>query len=206
MAEFLNTYFASFDSWLLGIGASLHSAAGEFFDPVFFFITLFGEKGLFMIVLSQILVFIPKTRKIGVTMLISLAIGALLTNVVLKPIVARVRPYEAVELFRGYWEAVGHGPEHDFSFPSGHTNAAFSTFTGLFLACKNKKIAWMIFIPAVLIAFSRIYIAVHYPTDVIGGMIVGVLSALAAHFVVSRYWDRFEKKEVRLKKDKANGE
>jgi len=197
-AEFLNDFFASFDAWLLGIGASLHEAAGSVFDPVFSFITLFGEGGFFCIALALVLMMIPRTRKVGYTVSAAMLIGLLLTNVTLKPLIARERPYDAVELFRRYWEAVGHGPEGDYSFPSGHTNIVFCAATAIFLAGK-RKYTWLCHIPAVLVGFSRIYIAVHYPSDVLGGMVTGAISGICGYFIVKAVYVRIEKR----KKEKA---
>ena len=204
-AEFLNTFFAGFDASLLAFGAFLHEAAGAVLDPIFFFLTMLGDHGLFFMLLALVLAIIPKTRKIGLTMAGAIFIGALITNIGLKNIVARPRPYVTSEQFRVYWEAVGHGPESDPSFPSGHATAAFASMTALFLTVK-KKYSWPGLVLALLVSFSRIYIAVHYPSDVLVGMIIGIGAGVAAYYLVKLFYSKIAPKLIEklgLKKKKS---
>lgn len=114
----------------------------------------------------------------GLTALIAMGIGALFVNVGLKNIVARTRPYEVIEGLRILVER-----QSDFSFPSGHSCASFaSAFVYFRMAPKKWGIPALIL--AALIAFSRLYVGVHYPTDVIAGILIGILSALAAMALV----------------------
>lgn len=137
-------------------------------------ITHLGDAGWFWILLGILLLIPKKTRKAGIAALMALAIGALITNVALKNIVARIRPYEMVEGLRLLIE-----PQPDFSFPSGHTCASFGAALAMYSFLERK---WGIplVILAVLISLSRLYVGVHYPTDVIGGAVVGVLAAWGA--------------------------
>ena len=205
-AEFLNTFFAGFDAALMGFGSFLHETAGAILNPLFSFFTLFGDHGLFFILLAIVLAIIPKTRKIGLTMAGAIFIGALITNIGLKNIVDRPRPYDANELFRSYWEAVGHGPESDSSFPSGHATVAFASMTAVFLTV-NKRYSWTGFVFAFLIAFSRIYIAVHYPSDVLFGIIIGIGAGIASYYLVKLFYSKIAPhlfKKLGLKKKKAS--
>lgn len=205
-AEFLNTFFAGFDSALMAFGASLHEAAGAVLDPIFFFLTMLGDHGLFFILLAIVLAIIPKTRKVGLTMGVSIFIIIIVAEFGLKNIVARPRPYVTNEIFRSYWEAVGHGEASGMSFPSVHATVAFASMTSLFLTV-NKKYSWTGFILAFLIAFSRIYIAVHYPSDVLFGMIIGIVSGIAAYYLVKLFYSKIAPKLIEKfgrKKKKAS--
>jgi len=189
IADFLDKNFAGFDGAILTFAHNLHEAAGAVLDPILTTITHLGDKGLFFLALAFILLIIPKTRKFGFAMAIAALIGVIVTNVALKNIVARVRPYEASELFRSYFEVFGIKAESDWSFPSGHTNIAFSTMTAFFLTA-NKKYSWTALVLASLVAFSRIYIAIHYPTDVFAGVIIGVSAGVAGFFIMKAIYKR----------------
>ena len=152
----------------------------EWMDWFWKAVTHLGDGGVFWILLGIILLFSKKTRPAGVAALLALLVGALITNVCLKNFVARIRPYEVVEGLRLMIER-----QRDYSFPSGHTAASFAAMTALFLA-KMKK-AWIAaLVLAVLIAFSRLYFYVHYPTDVLGGAVVGILSGIIGYAIVEK--------------------
>lgn len=128
-----------------------------------------GDAGFIWILLAGVLLMIPKTRKVGILVSVALLLDVLTCNVILKPLIARTRPYDvntAVELLI-------RAPR-DYSFPSGHTAASFAAAAALWFADK-KKIAIPALVLAVLIAFSRMYFYVHYPTDVLGGAILGMV-------------------------------
>ena len=145
-----------------------------FTDGFWKLITFLGDGGWFWIVLGVALLFSKKTRKSGYTALLALIIGALITNLLLKNAVARVRPYDTVEGLVPLVKKL-----KDYSFPSGHTCASFAcafVYYKLYPDIKGK----MAMALAVLIALSRLYVGVHYPTDVLGGAVVGILSAVLA--------------------------
>lgn len=128
-----------------------------------------GDAGFIWILLTGVLLMIPKTRKVGILVSVALLLDVLTCNVILKPLIARTRPYDvntAVELLI-------RAPR-DYSFPSGHTAASFAAAAALWFADK-KKLAIPALVLAVLIAFSRMYFYVHYPTDVLGGAILGMV-------------------------------
>lgn len=184
MADWLNTAFRSFDFALLEFGHNLHLSAGGFFDWFLRFITIFGDGGIFLILLSIGLIAFKKTRKIGITMLGAIAIGAIITNLTIKPIVARPRPYaDESYVFFKWWQEVGAIPESEFSFPSGHSTASMAAMMAFFVA-GNKKYSWTGFIFAFLVGFSRIYLCVHYPSDVIFGFIVGIVAGSISYLIV----------------------
>lgn len=149
-------------------------------DKILAFITSLGNAGIIWIVLAVVLLILPKTRKTGIIVAAALLMDLVLCNLILKNLVARVRPYDVNTAI-----AVLIKKPLDFSFPSGHTAASFAAMTALFLA-KMKK-AWIAaLVLAVLIAFSRLYFYVHYPTDVLGGAVVGILSGIIGYAIVEK--------------------
>lgn len=196
-AQWLNTFFAGFDDAILRFAYSLHEIAmGGFFDFFLPLITKLGNGGIFFIVLSVILLLFKKTRKAGGAMLIAIIIGALLTNVTIKPFVERPRPYDSGNQFYwNCWNAVNGVVEHEIpSFPSGHATCSFAAM-GAFFAFMNKKWSWLGLVLAAIIGFSRNYLFVHYPSDIIGGMLIGLLGALIAYLVVKAIAKKVEQSD-----------
>lgn len=139
-------------------------------------ITHLGDFGIFWILLTIVLLIPKKTRKAGLASALALIIGTLITNVAIKNVVARVRPYEVIQELDLMIEK-----QKDFSFPSGHTCASFASAFAIY-KCKEvfpKKWRTAAMVLATLIALSRLYVGVHYPTDVLGGLIVGLFSGWA---------------------------
>ncbi len=137
-------------------------------------ITFLGDGGWFWIALGAVLFMVPKTRRTGAAVLISLAAGFILGNLILKNVVARQRPCwldQAVPLLI-------ESPT-DYSFPSGHSLASFEGAVSIFLYHKKWGIAAVIL--AALIACSRMYLFVHFPTDVLAGSLLGILIAVLVH-------------------------
>ena len=151
------------------------------------FVSHLGDSGLFWIILCAILLLSKKTRKLGVCGLLALAFGVLITNVALKNVVGRIRPYDQFSDLTLLVEA-----QHDFSFPSGHACSSFAAAAAIFLSLDRNKKGWgiLLIILASLIAWSRLYVAVHFPTDVIVGILVGIFSAWAAHLILKKYHQR----------------
>ena len=149
----------------------------DFLDTVMPIITLFGEGGIFWIAWAVILLIIPKTRKIGLSMLIALILGLLVCNLTLKPLVARVRPYDLQEQDFGVYINLLINRQSDFSFPSGHTIASFEA--AVVLLKYSKKMGIPALILAILVSFSRLYLYVHYPSDVLVSVVLGTVFAFA---------------------------
>lgn len=134
-----------------------------------------GDAGLLWIVLSLILAVIPKTRKAGLLGLAALLMGFLVNNVLIKNLVARPRPYAMIPELT----TIVRRPS-DWSFPSGHSYAAFAAACSYWRALKGKGLdwlRWLTMIAAFLMAFSRLYGGVHYPTDVLCGGVIGAACA-----------------------------
>ena len=164
---------------LNGIQANLRNPVLDMLMPA---ITALGNGGLIWIALAGVLLLTPKHRKTGAAVLAGLVLEVICCNLVLKPLVARVRPCDvntAVQLLVAR-------PD-DFSFPSGHTGASFAAVSALFVSRNRLWIPALIL--AVLISFSRLYLYVHYPTDVLAGVLLGVMTGWAGS-VVSTYADK----------------
>ena len=173
MLSLLNSLAVSFDLPILDwIQATLQSGFMDFIMPI---ITVFGDAGIFWMICSAVLMFFPKTRKTGLGMAFALAMGLVVCNLTLKPMVARIRPYD-LQAELGVTINLLQGAMHDFSFPSGHTIASFEAATVLLK--NSKKMGIPAYILAIMVAFSRLYLYVHYPTDVIASIILGTVFAL----------------------------
>ena len=174
----LNTLAERFDLPVLDwIQTHLQS---ELLDKAMPIVTMLGDAGIFWIACAVLLMLIPRTRRMGLGMGFALAMGLLVCNVTLKPLVGRIRPYDyQINELGRTWESLLAGGKllietpHDFSFPSGHTIASFEACTVLMLG--NKKLGIPATLLAIAIAFSRLYLYVHYPTDVIASVILGTL-------------------------------
>ena len=177
-AMWLNTAFAGFDQAVTAGVHQLYDAAGWFFSPFLELISLMGKGGIFLILLSLCLIVSKRTRRFGTAMLLGVTIGALFTNLFIKVVIARPRPYaDENGFFYPLWQMMGAHMESDKSFPSGHTTAAFATMVPVFLLGK-KRVSWMALFFAFLMGLSRIYLVVHYPSDVLGGLIVGTIAGI----------------------------
>jgi len=158
------------------INGRLHSS--DFFNEFFKVVTYFGEHGIFAVGVCLALTAFKKSRKRGLYVLSSLGIEALAANLVLKPAFARVRPFVLDEGIADFLSSISAPVPSDASFPSGHTGIMFAFAFALYFAYGKK--AAPAFILSSLVALSRIYLCVHFPSDVLGGVIVGYLSAAAA--------------------------
>lgn len=157
-------------------------------DKVMPLITMLGNGGALWIVLGVILFIPKKQRKTAVILFSALIIEFLICNVCLKNAVATARPCDLNTTVK----LLIPKPQ-DYSFPSGHTGASFAAVTALYVG-KVKK--WYLFlIPAILIAFSRLYLYVHFPVDILGGFLVGVCSAFLARVMVSLFTNWYGKRK-----------
>ena len=200
MIAAIQSFFASiavsFDLPILEwIQAHLQSG---FFDVFMPFITKFGDGGVFWIAVSVIMLFFPKTRKWGWSVLTALLLGLVICNMILKPTIARVRPYDLYEELYGKAYPLLVKALHDGSFPSGHTIACFEACTALTI--RNKKVGIPAIILAVLVACSRLYLFVHYPTDVLFSVFAGTLFGFLGCVIVDAVYKKIPEKKGKYQK------
>lgn len=201
--------FTRFDgNLLIGIQNALNA---DWLTPIMKAITLFGEGGYFWIAVCLLLLFFKKTRRLGIFCTLSLMFTFICCNMVIKPAVDRTRPWEVFSAVHAFLP-----PPGDASFPSGHSANAMGPAWGMFIASlpgKNydtvpclgwkgigadprtvHKLAIAAVTLAVLIGISRLYLGMHYPSDVAGGLLVGMICATIVCTVITA----IEKKRGRI--------
>lgn len=146
-------------------------------DVFFKGVTHLGDAGIFWILLTVVLLCFRQTRKAGIYSACGLIASLVVNNLILKNLVGRVRPYEMVE---GLQCIVA--PAIDASFPSGHTGASFASAVSMYWQLPRGFAVFLIVL-ASLIAFSRLYVGIHYPTDVLGGLVTGIGIGLLVNVV-----------------------
>ena len=189
--ELFNHLAEHFDLPILEwIAGHLHCG---FLDRVMPLITALGNGGMFWIALAVVLIIIPKYRKAGLSMGLALLMGLLVCNLTLKPLIGRIRPYDYQLTHFGKTVSLLIAAPHDYSFPSGHTIASFEGAVALLL--HDRKLGIPATVLAVLIAFSRLYLYVHYPTDVLASVVLGVGFALLGTFLVKQGCNLWNKRK-----------
>lgn len=141
-------------------------------------VTFLGNGGWFWILCAVVLLAVPKTRKTGYAVALSLIFGAIVTNLLLKNIVARPRPFAEIEALIPMITK-----PKDFSFPSGHTTASFAVAL-VMLRMLPKKFGIPAVVLAALVAFSRLYLGVHYPTDILTGFVIALVGSTLSVWIV----------------------
>ena len=155
----------------------------EFLNPIMRFFSFLGNSGWLWIVICILLLIYKPTRPIGIIATVTLLVSAGICNGLLKQIVNRTRPYDAIEELR----LIAKKP-HDSSFPSGHSNASFAVACAI-TWCLTKKRKWVgviLIVIAALIAFSRLYVGAHYPTDVLAGVLLGMMCSRVTYLILRR--------------------
>jgi len=170
-------------------------------DVIMKTITRLGDGGLIWIVIAIILLLFKKYRYAGLASAISLILTLLTVNICIKNVVARIRPYEVIE---GLTRIVSE--QSDYSFPSGHTAHSFAVGIVVFIMLP-KCFGIPTLCLSVLMGLSRLYVGVHYPTDVLGGAIIGTIMALISVFIVGKIRNKFSGKENDISESEAlNGD
>lgn len=179
--------------------ATFHSQA--WLNYIMVGITWLGEFGLIAIVTAAVLLIFKKTRWAGVAVAVSLIFDVLIVNVILKLSVNRARPWTEWEEITSFYSAFGIRQPTDSSFPSGHTASTFAAAIALTFRYKWKGAPALIV--ACLVALSRIYLCLHYPSDVLGGILIGSACGVAGHFITCYIQKLFK---ARAERNKGEGE
>ncbi len=160
--------------WEFVVLNNIQGIRNAFLDRAMPCISFLGRWCLLWIVLTILCLAVKRYRKLGRSLLCNMAVSVVVCNLIMKRVVQRIRPYvlnETVQLIVP--------PESEYSFPSGHTFFAFSCATIVFFYHKKAGIA--LYVLAVVMAFSRLYLYVHFPTDVMFGALFGVLTAVLSY-------------------------
>lgn len=164
---------------------AIQNLRSEYLDKIMIIITSLGNLGIFWICVGLLLLIGKKTRKTGITVIIALILCFLVGNIILKNTVKRDRP----SWIDNSIDILIDNPK-DYSFPSGHTEASFAAAMAIYLNRKKEGILALILAGA--IAFSRLYMFVHFPSDVVGGMIIGCIIGIMANIIVNKVYMKNE--------------
>lgn len=176
----------TFDNSILNFLASLQNG---FFDWLFKIATYLGDNGYLWFGIAFILLCFKKTRDLGIIIIISMAISFLCSNIIIKNIIRRARPFIKNKEIQLIIKA-----PYGYSFPSAHSSSSFAAATSIFK--RNKKCGIGAYFAAFLIALSRSYLHVHYPTDILCGAVIGILCGIGGSSIFQKAQKAFlEKKE-----------
>ena len=197
--------------WELDVLKWFNEAHNAFLDVFMPLVTKLGDAGIFWIILTIVLLIIPKTRKLGLASFLALLLDVILCNGVIKPIAIRCRPgwlmfFEGgPDWIRGMIDNMLVSFPNDYSFPSGHTAASFASATALFATLKGKNKWWGVgaLVLAAIIGISRLYVCVHWPTDVICGCILGIICGIVGWAIARPLYDFLAKKFTAMKEKRA---
>ncbi|MBQ8078288.1 MAG: phosphatase PAP2 family protein [Eubacterium sp.] len=201
LGERINEIFYGFDMWAFHFFGSMQNG---FLTALAQLFTTIGDEAFVIptAVLGLVLCCFKKTRKFGFALVFAIIIGTLVTNVVVKPAALRIRPYNTLQGNADYWKwyvGAGQLSESDYSFPSGHTTAAFEIAVSMALVFRSegkKKIAILLPIIALCTMGSRVYLMVHYASDVICGLVVGTIAGVCGYYIAVAICKAFEKSKA----------
>lgn len=162
----------------LSILNAIETLQNPVLDRISIIMAQLGTGGAIFILIGLCFSIFKKTRRMGFNILLSLVLSAILGNLILKPLIHRVRPYNAIG------RKILVNPLIDGSFPSGHTYSAFATAFSVLFYDKKNGIILLSF--AILMGFTRLYLFVHYPTDVLGGVALGYICAIVAKKILEK--------------------
>lgn len=164
------------------VHATFHSQT--WLNYIMKYVTYIGEFGAGAIICAAVLLIFKKTRWAGVAVAVACVLDVLIVNVILKLSVNRARPWQTYPNlgFQEFHKAIGVREPTDSSFPSGHTAALFAAAVALVMYYKVKGLPALGV--ALLVALSRLYLCMHYPSDVLGGMLIGTACGVGGYFLM----------------------
>ena len=161
-------------------------------DVFFSLVTHLGDGGIFWICVAVLFLFFKRTRKTGIMMGAALILGLIIGNGILKNVIGRVRPYYLEGALRTIDQLLVKAPS-DASFPSGHTLASFECATVLMI--RDRRFGIPALIIAVSVALSRLYLYIHFPTDVFAGAVLGIINGILGVIIVNAVWKAIENRK-----------
>lgn len=170
-------------NWEFSILYAIQNIHNPILDKIMIFISALGNDGIFWIAIGVVCLFMKKHRKMGLQVLITMLCTFIIGNLILKNVFARPRPCDIDTTI----EMLISRP-HGHSFPSGHSMNGMTAAVALFL--NNKKIGIPALVLASVIGFSRMYLFVHFPTDVLGGFAVGLIVAIVVDWAFKKVQQR----------------
>lgn len=177
---------AEIDLFFAKLANQVRESLGVVLTPLFKVYTFLGNSGWFFILFGLAFVWFKKTRVMAITLLLGMLFGFLITNVFLKNVVARNRPFiDETSIYYEYWMKAGSLKESSYSFPSGHSTVSM-VFGSVMLILFKKKYSWLFLLVPFLMGFTRIYFVVHYASDVFVGWLVGALCGVSSYFIIKR--------------------
>lgn len=165
--------------WELSVLEWFDSIHGSVLDPIMVGITYSATSGLIWFVMGFLMTCSQKWRRCGVSVIVAVILAYIVVDVALKPLVCRERPFDVSD-----FDLLIAAPD-TWSFPSGHTASAFAGATAILIHNRRWGVVAMVY--AVLVGVSRLYLCVHWPTDVIAGAIIGIAVAVIAVWFMSRW-------------------
>lgn len=170
------SFIQAIDSFLPRV---LESIANPFWDSFMVFVSHLGDAGFVWIIVVLTLLISKKYRKVGIIAAVSLTVCFVTGNYLIKPLVGRIRPCNLYPDLRMIVPCLT-----DYSFPSMHTATAFSVSAVLFR--HNKLMGIPAIILSVFIALSRVYLNLHFATDIVCGALYGIIFALFTDIVIKK--------------------
>ena len=187
-AAWLNDVFSLFDTFFLGLHHELAVSYADTLTPIANALGAAGHMGIMFGVLGVFLLIFRKTRMAGAAILLAVAIGGTISEFVLEDLVARPRPYLMSDTFNSWWQFVGSPEAHGFSFPSGHVTGATAAMIALAYAARRWWVSLAGVLMVVAMAISRMYLQVHYPSDVLAGFILGFFAGIIGYAIIQGVW------------------
>lgn len=181
----------SFDYFILSIFHEIAVNYGFIFNPIAKIFHHIGSPLTCAPAIICLLLFLFTRKKRWLVIFVAICCSSAISQLLIKSLVTRLRPFnqEAVIEYKDWWMAAGSINEKGKSFPSGHSASSMGFAVSLFITSNKKKIAWLGFVYAFIMACSRCYAMVHYPSDVIVGLIIG---AFVGYFIV-KLFRRYDK-------------
>lgn len=202
-AAWLNDTFALFDSFVLGLHHELALQFGEYLAMPAHVLDVGGHLGVMFGVFAVLLMFFRKTRMAGVAIIVGMAIAGGLSEFIIKDLVARPRPFEMSDTFYTWWQFVGSADSHGTSFPSGHVAGCTAAMIALSYAARRWWVSLLGVLMILAMAIDRMYLIVHYPSDVLGGFILGFVSGVIGYAIVQGIWRMMGKHPDQLAEARA---